>query len=565
VGIRPAVSWWDPEPGPGELIRRTVGGVLDDTASRYPAHEAVAVSAYPDLGYDVRWTYRELRSRANRLARALMAFGIRPGDRVAVWAPNVAPWLAAEFAIAKAGATLVTLNPTYRAEEAAYVLGHAQVVGCLFLPSFGEFDVWSELQQAAADLPSLRLRCSLTEPVGDVPGLEEFLAASREVGADELAARQAEVEPEGIAQIQYTSGTTGRPKGAMLTHANIVNNARLTMLRWRVGPADRWCNPMPFFHTTGCVMMALGIAAAGATHCPIVWFDADRVLDTIQQERCSFLETVPTTLIAILQHQRREPRDLSSLQVIGTSGALVPPSLVAEVRSVFGAELRVLYGLTEASPTITCTDPGDPPETQGVTTGRALPWTEVRIVGPDGAAVPPGTPGELQTRGFLVMAGYLHQPEDTARAIDPAGWLTTGDVAVMDAGGYVSIVARSKDVVIRGGENIYPAEIEDLLRQYPGVVEACVVGVPDPFFGEELCAVVRTETVSPLDGEDLRAFLRARVTHQKVPRHVLQVDGYPKTASGKIQKFRVRERALRSLGLADDGWETVATPPGRAV
>jgi fatty-acyl-CoA synthase len=540
-------AWWGAEPGP-PLVGLTVGALLDEAAAAHGDRLAVAMSAYADFGFNVRWTYAELQRGANDLAARLRRAGIGAGDRVVVWAPNVPQWIMAEFAVAKAGAILVTINPTFTAAEAAYIVEDSAAKGCLFLPEFLSFQIWARLKQILPHLPELRVLLSLGEPVDGVPSVgapEEAGTALSDGGwAGDIA-----VSAHDTAQIQYTSGTTGAPKGAMLTHHSLVNNALLTMHRWQITSADTWCNPMPFFHTTGCGMVTLGVVAAGAVHCPIVWFDADRVLDTIAAERCTILETVPTTLIAVLERQHACPRDLSSLRVVGTSGAPAGTVLRDRTASELGAELRILYGLTEASPTITCTAPSDPPQTVGATVGRPLPWTEVRIARADGGVTGVGVPGELQARGYLVMAGYLNRPSATAAAIGPDGWLRTGDIAIMDADGYVSIVARIKDVIIRGGENIYPAEIEDQLRQHPGVADACVVPVASEFFGEESCAFVLPAAGFAIGADEIRSFLRPRLSYQKIPRYFVTVRDLPRTASGKVKRYVLREKAPRELGL----------------
>jgi fatty-acyl-CoA synthase len=540
-------AWWKAEPGP-PLADLTVGALLDRAASVHGDGEAVVISAYADLGFNVRWTYAELHDRANALANTLRRAGIGHGDRVAIWAPNIPEWIQAEFAIAKAGAVLVTVNPAFTAAEASFILADSGASCCLILPEFRSRRIWPELKQIIPRLPALRHVMSLREPVGDVPGILDVESAHPAAGWD----ADAVVSTADIAQIQYTSGTTGRPKGAMLAHHSLVNNALLTMHRWQINAADKWCNPMPFFHTTGCGMMTLGIVAVGAVHCPIVWFDADRTLDTIAAEGCSLLETVPTTLLALLERQRSRPRDLSKLRVVGASGAPVVSALRDRTRSELGAELRILYGLTEASPTITCTSPSDPPEVVGATVGRPLPWTEVRVVAPDGQLAALNSPGELQTRGYLVMAGYLNRPDATAAAIDQNGWLSTGDVATMNAYGYISVVARLKDVIIRGGENIYPAEIEEELRSHHQVLDACVVGVPDPFFGEESYAFLVLRDGAVLDEDGLRSFLRARLSHQKIPRYLATLDELPKTASGKVRRFVLKEQAAAESGLSGE-------------
>ncbi|MGN6781448.1 MAG: AMP-binding protein, partial [Marmoricola sp.] len=543
-----------------DLVDAVVGQLLDDAVAQAPDREAVVVSA-GDPALDVRWTYADLGEAADRLAKGLIALGVQAGDRVAIWAPNIAPWLAAEFAIAKAGAVLVTVNPTYRAHEAEYLLEDADVTCCLVMPTFRSADLLGALRSVRDRLPRLRHVVTLVggdATTGDTLALAELMRLGDErVSPAELARRSAEVRPDAVAQIQYTSGTTGKPKGAMLTHRSIVNNARLTMQRWGIRPEDRWCNPMPFFHTTGCVMMGLGIVIARATHCPVVRFDAATVLRVVAEERCTLVETVPTMLGRLLERHAADPTDTASLRIVGTSGAPVPRTLIERVRAAWDAQVLVLYGLTEASPTITCLAPDDPADRAADTVGRPLPCTEVRVVEPGTARIlDRGQAGELQTRGYLTMAGYLNQPDATSAALDADGWLSTGDLATVDDDGYVAIVGRLKDVIIRGGENLYPAEIEDEIRRHPAVLEVCVVGVPDSYFGEEACAVVQLRDAHTLTAEELRTFLLQRVTHQKVPRHLVCVDQFPQTSSGKIQRFRLRERVAGRL----DGTEPAPDP-----
>jgi acyl-CoA synthetase (AMP-forming)/AMP-acid ligase II len=484
------------------------------------------------------------------MARALLALGIARGERVAIWAPNIAEWLATEFAVAKIGAILVTLNPTYRADEVRFVLEHSQAAACLFLPRIRHLTLWEHLRQVRGRLPMLRALFSLADGVDDVPGLADLDAQADRVDSTGLIRRQAEVTPGEVVQIQYTSGTTGRPKGAMLTHWGLVNNARQVAHRWGVTAADRWCNPMPLFHTAGCAMVTLGCLATGATHCPIVWFDADRVLATIDRERCTIVETVPTTLAALLQRQREAPRDLHSLRLAGTGGAPTPVALGRQVRQAWGAEIGIVYGLTEASPIITQSALHDPQGKAGATVGRPLPWTEVRIIDPaSGDPLPVGRPGEVHTRGYLVMAGYLKDPAATAAAVDAEGWLRTGDLGVMDSDGHLNIVGRIKDMIIRGGENLYATEIENLLTEHPAVLEACVIGVPDARYGEELCAVLRLRPQATVTEQEIQEFVRQRASHQKVPRYVRVTEAYPLTGSGKIQKFALREAMIDALGL----------------
>jgi fatty-acyl-CoA synthase len=361
------------------------------------------------------------------------------------------------------------------------------------------------------------------------------------------------VSAQDVAQIQYTSGTTGRPKGAELTHLGIVNNARQSAALWRVGPDDRWCNPLPLFHTAGCAMLALGAVAAGATHLPLIRFDPERVLATIETERATIVETVPTILTALLDRQQVVGADLSSLRLVGTSGAPTPRDLGTRCADEWQVPLRVLYGSTEVSPTASGTALDEPGDLGWTTVGRPLPGTEVRVVDPrTGQTLALDQPGELQVRGYQVMAGYHDRPDATAGAITADGWYRTGDLARLDADGYLHIVGRLRDVIIRGGENLYPAEIEEVLRTNPAVADAAVIGVPDPFFGEEACAVVVARDGAAIDGDDLRQWARERMTHQKVPRYVSVVAALPQTASGKVQKFLLRDEILAGLTTTGD-------------
>lgn len=551
-----APAWVAPDTDSVALVDTVVGDLLDAAAAEAPDRPAIVVSHGPPEAH-LRLTYAEARSLVDDVARGLMALGVQAGDRVAIWAPNIPQWLVAEFAIAKAGAVLVTVNPSYRLHEAEHVLGDAGVTVCMVLPTFRGTDLAQALRSARERLPLLRHVVSLVDTGNaDVAmTLDDLVEVGRGmVSAEELTERSSAVHCDDIAQIQYTSGTTGKPKGAMLTHHSIVNNARLTVERWQVTADDRWCNPMPFFHTTGCVMMGLGIVIARAAHYPVVRFDPAVVLDTIESGGCSLVETVPTMLVSLIEHQRDSPRDLSTLRIVGTSGAPVPASMVRRIGDEWGARLLVLYGLTEASPTITCLSPLDAPETASRSVGRPLPHTEVRVVAPGTDRVLGiGQPGELQTRGYLTMAGYLNQPGATAASLSPSGWLSTGDLATIDPDDYVSIVGRLKDVIIRGGENLYPAEIEDEIRHHPSVLEVAVVGVPDAFFGEEACAAVRVRPGQEIDPEGLRAFLSPRITHQKIPRHLVTIEDFPHTSSGKIQKFRLRDEVMALLRAAKEG------------
>jgi fatty-acyl-CoA synthase len=528
MGMRRGLAWWDAEPGPRPLRDVTVGEVLAEAAADSPGREAV-------VGGDVRWTFAELLERADRLAAGLIGLGVAPGDRVAVWAPNVPMWLAAEFGIARAGAILVTANPTLQADEIRYLLSDSEASVCVLLPSFRQFDLATRLARVRDELPVLRRLYALDD-------LEELEAAG-EGHREEVDARARAVESRSVAQIQYTSGTTGRPKGAMLTHRGIANNVGQSTGRWEIGPGDRLCNPLPLFHTGGCVFAALGCVVSRAAHCLVPWFDADLVLDTIERERCTIVWTVPTMLTALLDRQRTRNADLSSLRLAATAGAPTPPALGHACRDEWGVELRVLYGSTESGPTSTGTALDAPGDRGFTTVGPPQGWVDARVVDLiTREPVAPGQPGEVELRGYHIMAGYVNRPEATAEAIDADGWFRTGDIGVMDEAGYLSIVDRAKDMVIRGGENLYPAEIEAAIRDHPAVLDVAVVGVPDAYYGEEACAAVVLRGGATLDADGLRGFLRERISHQKIPRYVVPVESLPTTASGKVQKFELRER-----------------------
>jgi fatty-acyl-CoA synthase len=475
------------------------------------------------------------------------------------------------MAVAKAGLVLVTVNPAYRAHELEYVLkqgdvralflmAHVRDHGCLatlrslVTPGTRNGEVSSER------LPLLRSVCLLGtahEGVLELEGwrptlFQEMVAAGTQVSADALRVRQAKVRPQDPAQIQYTSGTTGFPKGAILLHRSILNNAMIVARQWGLDSHDRYCNLMPFFHTAGCVIGVLGPLSAGAVVHPLMTFHPLTALQVISREGCTTVLAVPTMLLAMLQHPDFDTYDLSSLSRVGTGGASVPVSLIEQVTERMGADVCNFFGQTEASPFITKTLPDDPFELKAATVGLPLPHSEVKLINPArGNVVPCGEPGELCCRGYQVMVGYYKMPEQTNAAIDSEGWLHTGDLATMNAQGYLNIVGRLKEMVIRGGENIFPREVEEFLLRHAKVADVHVVGVPDAFFGEELLAVVRPREGEEATEQELREFCKGKISHQKIPRYFQFVDAYPMTASGKVQKFVLREQAIQALGLQE--------------
>lgn len=567
------LSYWRAETEGIDLLEMTIGDLLDLRADELPLQEAVVYSCYPEFDrlHEVRWTYQEYRERANQVACGLMALGLNKGDHIAVWAINLPEWVLLEMAAAKAGLVLVTVNPAYRAHELEYVLKQGDVRALFLMAQVRDHDCLATLRSlvtpgtrngdvSSERLPLLRSVCLLgTTPSGVFeqkrwrPTLfQEMVAAGTQIRADALRVRQASVGPLDPAQIQYTSGTTGFPKGAILLHRNIFNNAMIVARQWGLGSHDRYCNLMPFFHTAGCVIGMLGPLAAGAVVHPLMTFHPLTALQIISREGCTTVLAVPTMLLAMLQHPDFEKYDLSSLVRVGTGGASVPVSLIELVTERMGADVCNFFGQTEASPFITKTLPDDPFELKATTVGLPLPHSEVKLINPaTGNVVPWEERGELCCRGYQVMAGYYKMSEQTNAAIDSQGWLHTGDLATMNAQGYLNIVGRLKEMVIRGGENIFPREIEEFLLRHPKVADVYVVGVPDAFFGEELLAVVRSKEGEEATEQELREFCKGKISHQKIPRYFQFVDAYPMTASGKVQKFVLREQAIQALGLQE--------------
>ena len=567
------LSYWQAESEGIELLETTIGDLLDRRADELPTQEAVVYSCYPEFGdaLNIRWTYQQYRDRANQVARGLMALGLHKGDHIAVLAVNLPEWLLLEMASAKAGLVLVTVNPVLRAHEVEYILKQGDVQALFFMTRIRDHDCLATVRALVTPgsqpgavtserLPMLRYvsllgapPAGLLEQDGWRPTLfQEMVAGGEQISEEERSTRQASVQPRDPAQIQYTSGTTGFPKGAILHHYGILNNAMLFAQRWEFHQSDRYCNPLPFFHTAGCVGAVLGSLYTGSTLHPLLAFDPLKALQIIGHESCTTLVAVPTMLLAMLQHPDFSTSDLASLSRVGTGGTPVPFYLMEQVKERMGADVCIVFGQTEASPIITQTLPSDPFERKAATVGVPLPHTEVKILHPaTGDIVLCGERGELCCRGYQVMAGYYKMPEKTAETIDGDGWLHTGDLATMDAQGYVNIVGRLKDMVIRGGENLFPAEIEAFLIRHPKVADAQVLGVPDAFFGEELLAVIIPKAGEQLTEQELRDYCQGQISHQKIPRYFQFIDSYPLTASGKVQKFILREQAVKTLGLEE--------------
>jgi fatty-acyl-CoA synthase len=567
------LSYWQADTEGIELLEITIGNLLDRRAEEFPTREAIVYSCYPEFGgaLDIRWTYAEYRERTNAVARGLMSLGLNKGDSIAVWAANLPEWPLLQMAAAKAGLVLVTINPILRATEVEYILKQGDVRALFFMARVRDYDCLAAIRSivtpgakngevSSERLPMLRYVSLLgAPPVGSLeqeawrPAMfREMVAGGAQISADALAERQASVLPHDPALILYTSGTTGFPKGAVLTHRNLINQAMLGAQGSGIDQNARACVIVPFFHVFGCVGNILANLSAGSTIHPLIAFDPLKAMQVISSERCSVTGGVPTMLLAILGHPDFGKYDLSSLKFILCAGAPVPVSLMEQVKERIGADVAIAFGQTENSGAMSLTRPDDPFELKAATVGVPMPHTEVKIINPaTGEVVPCGERGEICCRGYLVMQGYYNMPERTAEAIDTEGWLHTGDLATMNAQGYINIVGRLKEMVIRGGENIFPREIEELLIRHPKVADVQVLGVPDPFFGEELLAVVIPKPDVQLTEEELREYCKDRISRQKVPRYFQFVESYPLTGSGKVQKFVLRENAIKALGLQE--------------
>ncbi len=525
------------------LLEETIGANLRRTVEQFGAREALVSCAQ-----GLRYTYAELGAAVDEVARGLMAAGLQKGDRLGIWSPNCAEWTLVQYASAEIGVILVNVNPAYRTSELQYALAQS---GCRMLiaaPAFKTSDYRGMLAEVRERLPDLERTVFLAGP-----DWEELVEGAAGVGEAELRNRSAGLDHRDPINIQYTSGTTGFPKGATLTHRNILNNGFFVGEYCRYTETDRVCIPVPFYHCFGMVMGNLGATSHGAAMIiPAPAFDPEATLEACATERCTSLYGVPTMFIAQLDHPRFAEFDLSSLRTGIMAGSPCPVEVMKRVvEQMHMSEVGIAYGMTETSPVSTQTAHDDPLEKRVGSVGRVHPHVEVKVVDPlDGAVVDRGEAGELCTRGYSVMAGYWNDPERTAEAVDPDGWMHTGDLATMDDDGYVNIVGRIKDLVIRGGENVYPREVEEFLYGHPDIADVQVIGVPDDRFGEELMAWVIPRGGAALNTDSVRAFCQGRIAHYKIPRYVKVVDAFPMTVTGKVQKFRMREQAVQELGLA---------------
>jgi len=525
------------------LLDYTIGEALEVARNRWPDDLALV-----SVHQEIRWSWSELCDEVDSVACGLLELGVRAGDRVGIWAPNCAEWTVVQFATARIGAILVNINPAYRLSEVEYALNK---VGCSVLvttPAFKTSRYVDMLRELGRErLPQLRHVITLGDEEHD--GFQRWSTLRIAIDAGALKRAGATLAPRQPINIQFTSGTTGFPKGATLTHRNILNNGYFNAHVLRLSPADRICTPVPLYHCFGMVLGNLAALTSGAAMVyPAEAFDPRFVLEAVQAERCTTLYGVPTMFIALLAHPELDKFDVSSLRTGIMAGSPCPVSAMRGVMKRLGmSEVTIGYGMTETSPLTTQTAPDDPIETRVSTVGRAHPHAEAKIVGPDGVTLPLGEQGEYCSRGYAVMEGYWDDPQRTAEAIDGDGWMHSGDLGTMDAEGYVRITGRLKDMVIRGGENIYPREIEEFFHGHSAVEDVAVVGVPDERMGEELCAWIKLRRGESLGEQDLREFCKGRIAHFKIPRHIRFVSEFPTTATGKVQKFVIRERMTEEL------------------
>jgi fatty-acyl-CoA synthase len=531
------------------LIGQTIGDFLDAIAAKFGGNEAL-VSVFENL----RLTYAQFLDEVNRCARALMALGVEKGDRVGIWSTNCAKWVIVQFATAKIGAVLVNINPAYRLHELEFALRQSECQWLIIGEGFKDADYAAMVADAEATLPALRRVVSLV-PKAELLAWDEFLRGVEEIGADEFAERQTSLDFDDVINIQYTSGTTGFPKGAMLTHHNILNNGFWIGERMHLTERDRLCIPVPFYHCFGMVLGNLACVTHGATMVlPAPHFSPIHTLEAVARERCTALHGVPTMFIGQLGHSRFSEFDLRSLRTGIMAGAPCPIEVMKRVmREMHMAEITIACGMTETSPVCNMTEVDDPIELRVSTVGKVMPHQEQKIIDLENQRLLPcGTQGELCYRGYHIMRGYYNNPEGTQQTIDAAGWLHSGDIAVMDEQGYVRITGRLKDMICRGGEKIFPREVEEFLFTHPKIAEAYVIGVPDAYYGEEVMAWVKLKEGEAMTVEELQAFCHGQIMDDKIPHYVKFVTEFPTTVTGKIQKYRMREASARELESATE-------------
>ena len=528
------------------LIEETIDANFRATVAAHPDREALVVRHQ-----GVRWSYTELDAEIDRLARALLASGLAVGDRVALWSPNRYEWVLAQYATARIGVIMVCINPAYRTHELEFALNQSGSVMLLAAPEFKTSNYQQMWADVAEQCPDIREAIFFDDPTWDA-----LLERAEKASTNEVKERSESLVNTDPINIQYTSGTTGLPKGATLTHRNILNNGYFVGEGCGYTEYDRVCIPVPFYHCFGMVMGNLGCTSHGSTMViPNDAFEPVSVLEAVQDEKCTSLYGVPTMFIAELGVPEFESYDLSSLRTGIMAGSPCPVEVMKQVIERMNMdEVTIAYGMTETSPVSTQTGADDSIDQRVGSVGRVHPHVEIRVADPEtGETVARGESGEFQTRGYSVMEGYWNEEEKTAQAIDAEGWMHTGDLAVMDVDGYVNITGRIKDLIIRGGENISPREIEEFLYGHPDIIDVQVVGVPDEKFGEEVCAFIQARDGASVDTDAVRKFCQGKIAHYKVPRYVLSIDDFPMTVTGKIQKYLLRDAAVEQLGLSGFG------------
>jgi fatty-acyl-CoA synthase len=545
-------------------LEYTIGGLLDAIAAKFPGNDALV---YPERG--LRYSYREFNEICRQVAKGLLKLGIKKGDNIAIWAYNVPEWVILSFASAKIGAILVTVNTAYKSAELEYILNQSDSTTLFMVKSWKDTDYITTLTEVVPELPTstpgelnnssvpfLKTVVFIGEetPAGML-NFKQIIGMGKDVPDAELSAVEATVDKHDTIQMQYTSGTTGFPKGVMLTSHNLVNNGFFIGECMKFTDKDRLCIPVPFFHCFGSVLAVLAAVTHGTTMVPVEIFDPLKVLQTIEKERCTAVHGVPTMFIAELEHPEFSKFDLSTLRTGIMAGSVCPVEIMKRVvRDMHMTDITIVFGQTESSPGITQSRTDDPIELRVATVGKALPGAEVKIIDIEtGETLPPGKQGELCARGYMVMKGYYKMPEETAKVIDADNWLHTGDLAVMDENGYCKITGRIKQMIIRGGENIYPKEIEEYLYTHPKISDVQIYGVPDRKYGEQVMASIIVKKGMELSEEEIREFCRGKIANYKIPKYVKFVDSYPMTASGKIQKFKMRDLAIKELQLEDAG------------
>ncbi len=566
MAIRENLAHWEAEDFGVELIDLTLGELFDQRAAELPDKEALVYN-YPELGLNLRLTYGQYRDTVNQLAKGLMAMGVEKGDHVAVWATNVPEWIFLQMALAKIGGVIVTVNTNYRSAEIEYVLRQGDIKTLFLIEEFRGNNYLDSLYSVAPELKNINNPIAETVRSEKLPRLkravligkeartglmlfEEVMKLADNISDDELKSRQASVNPHDVTMMQYTSGTTGFPKGVMLTHHNLINQAHVATTRGSLGDDERYVTAMPLFHIAGSLGGTIYCLYLGCTLIPLIAFDPLKHLELFEKERGTFTFAVPTMLIAMLNHPRFAEFDLSSVRSIFTGATPVPVPVMEQIKQKIGADCSIVFGMTETTGAVTQSFSTDSFEMKAATVGLPQPHTSIKIINPGtGETAGIDESGELCSKAFSNMKGYYNMPEKTAETIDENGWLHSGDLAVMHANGYINIVGRVKDMIIRGGENIYPAEIEAFLMRHPSIAEAQIVGIPDEFMGEEVCALMRLKTGEEATEDELREYCKSSIARHKVPKHFRFVESFPLTASGKVQKFVLRDRLIKEMGL----------------